>query len=102
MCVANQQPQQLQLQQVQARPAPQPQQIQTPDIVGSFQRGYENGARMRQQREEHEMRMRVMEAQLHALEQQQRSAPYICLVDGKWFESYQQGPDCYAYTPADR
>lgn len=44
---------------------PQPQ-LQFPDIAGSYQRGAEAGQRMRIEREEHEAKMRLLEAQTEA------------------------------------
>lgn len=50
-----------------ARQKPQGQQLQLYDIAGSAQRGAEAGQRMRLEREEHEARMRVLNAQADAI-----------------------------------
>lgn len=71
MCAANvQQP----IQTI-AQPTYQaPIQQQMVNIAEAGQRGYEHGLRMRQAREEHEARMRLMEAQTNAVQTQSDSA----------------------------
>lgn len=56
----------------QQRQYAQPTQIQMPDIAGSFQRGQAFGAEQRRLKEEHEAKMRLIEAQTQAIQSQQQ------------------------------
>lgn len=65
-----------------ARQKTQGQQLQMYDIAGSAQRGAEAGQRMRLEREEHEARLRVLDAQADSLRRdaqpRQGIVTYVC------------------------
>ncbi|MDR7134396.1 hypothetical protein J2X06_001580 [Lysobacter niastensis] len=104
MCALNQVQQQPQAPQVAPRAPINLPPIQNWNIGESFQRGYEQGQRRRQEREAHEARMRLIEAQIEAMKAEQESvqhAPYLCLDGDRWYESAELGPACVEWTPLD-
>lgn len=85
--------------------------IQQPDVVGSFQRGQEQAMRLRQAQEEHDARVRLLDAQAAALtpppvQQPIASAPVAPNVirSNNYSVVYQchdaSGQTIYATTPA--
>lgn len=99
MCSANIQP---------PSPSPyqqpvQPVQIQTPDIAGSFQRGQALGAEQRRFQQEHEAKMRLMDAQTQAAQQprfwQQPASTPEPATQGEYYRAIYRCGDSPEYTP---